>query len=830
MRHGLRAHTWLHTLTAPPVVPQRALPAATPRAAAAAAAGFEDADAQMVKTGFDPRTCSANHALEGLLRAGDLPGARRLFDEMLHRNTFTLNLMISGYAKSGGLREARSLFEETSQRNKITWTVMMGAYAKSGLAGEAFVVFVEMMRSGTKPDHVAVVTLLSACDGAGASSSVAQVHAQVGRLGHGSKLIVCNTLVDAYCKCGLLEDASRLFGEVICKDSVTFNAMLMGYSREGRHTRALELLLEMRRSGLKASQFTFSGSLSAATGLGDLGLGRQIHGAVIKSNFCWNVFVGNALLDFYSKVDCFAEMVQLFLGMPEMDNVSYNVLISGFASAGRNEDSLELFRELQSTGFDRKQFPFASVLSVATAERSLSMGRQLHAQAIVAGAASDVLVGNSLVDMYAKCGDLATAGVIFESRTDRNTVSWTAMISGYIENGLFEEALGLFSAMRRSGQCPDRATFSSVLRAAASLALAGLGRQLHSYLVRFGYTSNVYVGSALVDMYAKCGCLRDTEQAFGEMPSRNIVSWNAMMSAYAHSGCGGDAVALLDRMRRCGVEPDSVTFLCALSACSHGGLVDEGLRLFRSMRASHFLPSPRREHYCCVIDLLGRVGRLDEAEKLATEAPFDEPDPIIWSSILNSCRIHRNQDLARRAAERLFGMELRDAAPYVIMSNIYAAAGRWEEVGEMKRFMRARGVRKEPAFSWVEVGRAVHRFMSDDDAHPQIGEVRRALDELSGEMERRGYRADTSWALHNVEEGMKAESLRYHSERLAIAFALMSTPEGAPVRVMKNLRACADCHAAIKVISLIVGREITVRDSSRFHHFRDGFCSCADYW
>ncbi|CAA6655272.1 unnamed protein product [Spirodela intermedia] len=777
----------------PPRRSSESTPRRHPRAAATAAAGFEDADAQMVKTGFDPRTCRAKRPR----RAGDLPGARRLFDEMLHRNTFTLNLMMSGYAKSGGLREARSLFEETSQRNKITWTVMMGAYAKSGLAGQAFVVFVEMMRSGTKPDHVAVVTLLSACDGAGASSSVAQVHAQVGRLGHGSKLIVCNTLVDAYCKCGLLEDASRLFGEVICKDSVTFNAMLMGYSREGRHTRALELLLEMRRSGLKASQFTFSGSLSAATGLGDLGLGRQIHGAVIKSNFCWNVFVGNALLDFYSKADCFAEMVQLFLDMPEMDNVSYNVLISGFASAGRNEDSLELFRELQSTGFDRKQFPFASVLSVATAERSLSMGRQLHAQAIVAGAASDVLVSNSLVDMYAKCGDLATAGVIFESRTDRNTVSWTAMISGYIENGLFEEALGLFSAMRRSGQCPDRATFSSVLRAAASLALAGLGRQLHSYLVRFGYTSNVYAGSALVDMYAKCGCLRDTEQAFGEMPSRNIVSWNAMMSAYAHSGRGGDAVALLDRMRRCGVEPDSVTFLCALSACSHGGLVDEGLRLFRSMRTSHFLPSPA-----------GSTTAASSISSLATEAPFDEPDPIIWSSILNSCRIHRNQDLARRAAERLFGMELRDAAPYVIMSNIYAAAGRWEE-----------GVRKEPAFSWVEVGRAVHRFMSDDDAHPQIGEVRRALDELSGEMERRGYRADTSWALHNVPQREAGHRLRPHEHT-----------GGAPVRVMKNLRACADCHAAIKVISLIVRREITVRDSSRFHHFRDGFCSCADYW
>ena len=697
---------------------------------------------------------------------------------------------------------------------------MVAAYSKSNLPHDAFAVFIEMMRSGTNADHVALVTLLGACD----SASVPQVHVLVTKLGFTSILTLSNTLLDAYCKSGLLNEATHLFDEVLHKDSVTFNAMLMGFSREGRHGQAIELLQQMQKSDLKPSQFTFSGALTAATGLGDLGLGLQIHGAVIKTNFSWNIFVSNSLLDFYSKGGDFVkEMEALFHEMPAKDNVSYNVLISGFAAVGLNQESLNLFWELRKTHFDPKLFPFASVLSVAAAERNIFLGRQLHAQATVAGGAGDVLVGNSLIDMYAKCGDLSNADVVFCGSSERNAVSWTAMISGHIQNRLYEEALGFFKEMRRDGQSPDRATFSSILRACSSLALSELGRQVHELLLKSGHHANVYAGSALLDMYAKCGSLQEADQVFDELPRRNIVSWNAMMAAYAHHGQGIAAIGLLDRMISTGELPDSVTLLSALAACSHAGLVDQGIQLFSS------ISNPTKEHYCCAVDLLGRVGRLDEAERLATAAPFP-PDPVIWSSLLHSCRIHKDQTLARRAATWLFTMAPPDAAPFVIMSNICAAAGEWEGFGEMKRYLRARGVKKEPAFSWVELQGSVHRFMSNDDKHPEIAEVRMKVDKLGEQMERRGYRVDTRWALHNVEEDVKAESLKYHSERLAIAFALLKVPPGAPLRIMKNLRACVDCHAAIKVISLIVDRQIIVRDSSRFHHFRDGHCSCSDYW
>ncbi|XP_058093755.1 putative pentatricopeptide repeat-containing protein At2g01510 [Magnolia sinica] len=785
-------------------------------------------DAQMIKTGFNPRTCRSNYQMEDLLRRGELSEARQLFDEMPHRNIISTNTLISGYVKSGNLCEARQMFDGMIGRNTVTWTIMIGGYSQNKQTQEAFLLFSEMQRAGTEVDHVTIVSLLSACNNGECSNQVIQVHACVLKLGYESALIVSNTLVDSYLKCHLMGDACKMFDKMPRKDCVTFNAMITGFSKDGRSEQALKLFIEMQNMGMKPSEFTFAAILSASTGLGDLVVGQQIHGLVIKTHLGWNVFVSNALLDFYSKCDCVGDARRLFDEMPEVDGVSYNVIITSYAWNGQNKESLDLFRALQFSGFDRKQYPFASILSVAAVQSDFEIGRQIHAQAILTSAESDILVGNSLIDMYAKCGHIDVAEMIFKNRIDRNTVSWTALISGYVQKGFHEEALELFSEMRSADVSSDQATFSSVLRASASLALLGLGKQLHSYIIRSGFMANVFVGSALLDMYAKCGCIEEAGWIFDEMPNRNIVSWNAMITAYSQNGHGKAALTLSEDMLQCGAQPDSVTFLSILSACNHGGLVEEGSRCFNFMTQVCKL-EPKREHYACMVDILGRVGRLDEAEKLMAQMPF-EPDIIMWSSILNSCRIHCNQELGQRAADQLFKMELKDAGPYVIMSNIYAAAGRWEDVSKVKKAMKDRRVKKEPAYSWVEIKQKIHSFSANDEAHLQTDEIRKMIDTLSKRMEKEGYKPDTSCALHNVEEEIKVESLRYHSERLAIAFALINTPPGSPILIMKNIRACTDCHVAIKVISKIVGREITVRDSSRFHHFRDGFCSCGDYW
>ncbi|KAK8473233.1 hypothetical protein PHAVU_001G085300 [Phaseolus vulgaris] len=757
-------------------------------------------DASIIKTGFDPNTYRFNFQVKTHILHGDLGAARKLFDEMPHRNIISTNTMITGYLNSGNLSAARSLFDGMVERSVVTWTMLIGGYAQNNKFREAFGLFVDMCRHDMAPDHVTLTTLLSGFTEFDNVNEVAQVHAHVVKLGYDSTLTVCNSLLDSY-----------------------------WYSKEGFNHEAINLFFKMQNLGFKPTDFTFAAVLTSGIQLNDIEFGQQVHSFVVKCNFVWNVFVANALLDFYSKHDRVVEVRKLFYEMPEVDGISYNVIITCCAWNERVEESLELFRDLQFTRFDRRQFPFATLLSITANALNLEVGRQIHSQAIVTDAISEILVGNSLVDMYAKCDKFGEANRIFADLAHQSSVPWTALISGYVQKGLHEDSLKLFVEMQRAKIRADSATYASILRACANLASLTLGKQLHSHIIRSGCISNVFSGSALVDMYAKCGSIKEALHMFQEMPTRNCVTWNALISAYAQNGDGGLALRSFEQMVHSGLQPNSVSFLSILCACSHCGLVEEGLQYFSSMTQVYKFV-PKREHYASMVDMLCRSGRFDEAEKLMARMPF-EPDEVMWTSILNSCRIHKNQEMGKRAADQLFSMKiLRDAAPYVSLSNIYAAAGEWENVGKVKKAMRERGVRKVPAYSWVEIKQMTHVFSANDMSHPQMKEITKMLDELEEQMEKQGYKPDSSCALHNVDEEVKLESLKYHSERIAIAFALISTPEGSPILVMKNLRACNDCHAAIKVISKIVNREITVRDSSRFHHFRDGSCSCKDYW
>ncbi|GAB4847366.1 hypothetical protein Ancab_026424 [Ancistrocladus abbreviatus] len=785
-------------------------------------------DARIIKTGFDPNTSRCNFEMGAFVKGGEVSKARQLFDQMPNRNIISTNTLMSGYVRSGDLRSARELFDGLTHRTNVTWTIMIGGYGNQDNPVEAFRLYADMYGYGIEPDYVTFTTLLSGFNDEGMTNQVIQIHAHVVKLGFDSTLSVCNTLMDCYCKARCLDLAFGLFSETMGRDSVTYNVLITGCSNEGLYKEALNLFIRMQNAGFEASEFTFAAVLSASIGLGSLALGQQIHSFVIKTNFVWNVFVGNALLDFYSKQDCVEYGKKLFFEMPQLDGVSYNVIISGLAWEGKYNESLDLFGELQQTKFNRAEFPFSTVLSIAANTLNLEMGRQIHCQCIVTAVHSELQVGNALVDMYAKCGQFEVANRIFGNLASKGTVPWTAMISALVQKGHYEDGLKIFSEMCRSSTSADQATFASILRAAANLASRSLGKQLHSVIVRSGFMSNVFCGSALVDMYAKCGSIEDALQTFQEMPKKNIVSWNALISAYAQNGDGTGTIKQFEEMVSSGLHPDSVSFLNVLTACSHCGLVEEAMQYFNYMTDVYDL-QPRREHYASMVDVLCRSGSFDWAERLIAKMPF-EPDEIMLSSILNSCRIHKNQELAKRVADQLFNMELRDAAPYINMSNIYAAAGQWENVAKAKKAMRERGMKKVPAYSWVEIEHKMHVFSANDKSHPRWEDIMRKIESLARRMEEQGYKPDTSCALHNWDEDVKAESLKYHSERLAIAFALISTPEGSPILVMKNLRACPDCHAAIKVISKIVGREITVRDASRFHHFRGGYCSCGDYW
>ncbi|KAK9165501.1 hypothetical protein Scep_000692 [Stephania cephalantha] len=402
------------------------------------------------------------------------------------------------------------------------------------------------------------------------------------------------------------------------------------------------------------------------------------------------------------------------------------------------------------------------------------------------------------------------------------------MIGRYFDGGRRREGFELFSKMLVLGVKPNEFTFAGVLNASSDQAAEDIGKQVHGYMTRIGFDPLSFATSALVHMYSKCGNIESAKIVFKQMPKPDLVSWTAMISGYAQNGRPAEALNYFDLLLKMGVKPDHVTFVGVLSACAHAGLVDRGLEYFHSINEKHGL-THTADHYACVVDLLSRSGRLEEAGKMIESMPM-KPDRFLWASLLGGCRIHGNLHLAERAAEALFQIEPENAATYVTLANIYASAGMWKEVEKLRKTMDDRGVVKNPGSSWIEVDREVHKFLVGDDSHLRTKEIHEFLEKISIKMKEEGYIPKTDFVLHDVEEEQKEQNLSYHSEKLAIAFGIIATPPGKLIKVFKNLRTCGDCHTAIKFISKIARREIIVRDSNRFHRFKDGSCSCGDFW
>ncbi|KAJ4713600.1 Pentatricopeptide repeat-containing protein [Melia azedarach] len=438
------------------------------------------------------------------------------------------------------------------------------------------------------------------------------------------------------------------------------------------------------------------------------------------------------------------------------------------------------------------------------------------------------MVGNTLLSMYAKCGIIDDAISFFNEMNQKDTVSYNATISGCSQNGYAQEALHIFHKMQLCGIEPDLATMICVLPTCSHLAALQHGTCAHGYSIVCGFIKDTSICNALIDMYSKCGKIDLARKVFDRMEKRDIVSWNAMIVGYGIHGLGMEALWLFNKMQATGLKPDDVTFLCLLSACSHSGLVIEGKQLFNSM-IQGINTVPRMDHYICMVDLLGRAGLLDEACKFIEKMPF-EPDVHVWSALLAACRIHKDVELGEEVSKKIQGLGSEGTGNYVLLSNMYSAAGRWDDAAYVRIEQRDQGFKKSPGCSWIEINGVVHAFVGGDRSHPQSVQINKKLEELLVDMKRLGYRAESSFVLQDVEEEEKERILLYHSEKLAIAFGIISLRPPKPILVTKNLRVCVDCHTAIKLISVITKREITVRDASRFHHFRNGVCNCGDFW
>nr|XP_011465424.1 PREDICTED: pentatricopeptide repeat-containing protein At4g37170-like [Fragaria vesca subsp. vesca] len=537
----------------------------------------------------------------------------------------------------------------------------------------------------------------------------------------------------------------------------------------------------------------------------------------------------NTMISGYAKLGKLGDARKLFDEMPHRDNFSWTAMISGYVWHERPDEALELYRVMRKEESSKcSKFTVSSVLVASAAVQSLRMGKEIHCYIMRTGLDSDEVVWSALSDMYGKCGSIEEARRVFDKMVNRDVVTWTAMMGRYFEDGKREEGLALFSELMRTGIRPNEFTFAGVLNACADHAIENLGKQVHGYMTRIEFDPFSFAASALVHMYSKCGNTANANKVFKGMPSPDLVSWTSLIVGYAQNGQADEALQLFESLLKSGTRPDHVTFVGVLSACTHAGLVDRGLEYFHSIKEKHGLKHTA-DHYACVVDLLARAGQFDEAENIISEMPM-KPSKFLWASLIGGCRIHGNVKLAKRAAEALFVIEPENPATYVTLANIYATAGMWSEVTNVRKKMDESGITKKPGLSWIEIKREMHVFLVGDQSHPRYNEIDHFLSELSKRMKEEGYVPDTKFVLHDVEEEQKEQNLSYHSEKLAIAFGIISTQSGTPIKVFKNLRTCVDCHNAFKFISKISNRKIIVRDSNRFHCFEDGKCSCLDYW
>ncbi|KAK4362715.1 hypothetical protein RND71_017956 [Anisodus tanguticus] len=666
---------------------------------------------------------------------------------------------------------ARQVFDEMLVRgiaDVISWNSIVAAYVQKDEDKKVLELFDSMVSLDCfelRPDAVSLVNVLPACGASGAWRRGKQLHGcAIGCLHE--DVFVGNAIVDMYAKCKGLDDANKVFELMGVKDVVSWNVLVTGYSQIGRFDEALGLFERMREEEI------------------------------------------------------------------DLNVVTWSAVISRYAQRDLGYEALNIFKEMRLSGAEPNVITLVSVLSGCAAIGALHQGKETHCYAIKrmlrlegSNAEEDLMVINALIDMYAKCKEMKIAQAMFDDidRRDRNVVTWIVMIGGHAQHGDANDALELFSAMLKNEYSvfPNAYTISCALVACARLSSLRIGRQICAYVLRQGYEPTmVFVANCLIDMYAKSGDVDAARLVFDNMSQRNTVSWTSLMTGYGIHGRGEEALQVFNMMRGAGLHIDGLTFLVVLYACSHSGMVDQGMNYFNNMNGD-FGVVPGAEHYACMIDILGCAGRLDEAMKLIECMPM-EPNSVVWVALLSACRVHKNVDLVEHAAAKLSELESENDGTYTLLSNIYVNAKRWKDVARVRSLMKHSGIRDLDVVGFK--GRRLDR------SHPMSEKIYDLLEDLIHRIKAMGYIPETSFALHDVDDEEKGDLLIEHSEKLALAYGILTSAPGAPIRITKNLRVCGNCHTAMTYISKIIEHEIILRDSSRFHHIKNGSCSCRGFW
>ncbi|MQL83552.1 hypothetical protein Taro_016045 [Colocasia esculenta] len=701
------------------------------------------------------------------------------------------------------------------------------------------------------------------------------VHSSAVKLGFARQVLAGTHLMSLYTKVGCLDSAHKLFGEMPSRNTATWTVLITGFSGAGFYSVAFDLFAQMLHEGVFPNHVTLPSVFKCYASMEDLGGGKEVHGWLLRNVVRSDVVLDNSIVDFYAKCGDLVYAGRVFDSMADRDNVSWNVMLGAYLRVGDVPGSIEFFKrspsldvaswnmmingqmqngvhgmaleslyQMVELGSSFSPITFSVALALAGTLSLLELGMQIHCKLVRSETYVDGFVRNSLMDMYCKCGDMESASIVFSKvpcsgrkvrasavRSDGSTaetVSWSCMVSGYVHNGRHVDAFKLFRRLFREGAAVDAFSVTNIISACSYAGFLAQGKQIHACAEKLGYASDVYLSSAIIDMYGKCGSLHDAEVVFRKAESWSVVFWTSMIGAYASHGQGREAIRIFEMMLDKNIRPNEISFVGLLSACSHAGLIGEGYKYFRLMKEEFGL-APTVQHLTCVVDLLGRAGLLHEARAFIYENGIAYLG-VAWKALLSACRFHKAVDMAKFASEQLAPLEPCDSGSLVLLSNIYSTANQWVQGSRFRRMMQEKGIRKQPGMSWIHLGNEVHTFVAGDRSHPQMDRIYSYLYRLIPRLKEMGYQSATNMVFHDVEVEEREIFLSYHSEKLAIACGIIHTPCGTPVRVMKNLRVCDDCHVAIKYISLATGRDIILRDTHRFHHFRHGKCSCGDYW
>lgn len=671
-----------------------------------------------------------HHLLQGCIKRTDLRIGRevhRIIDKAgFGSNSALANHLIRMYAVCGSPGEANQVFSSLSAPDVFAWTALISAYAKHGQVEQALELYHQMQGSALRPDDYVYVAILQACGNTGALAQGRRIHEHVRQSNFKNNVYVGNTLIDMYAKCKSPGDVRKVFDALSARDLISWNSMISGYVKQGLNQDAIQLFEQMQLEGVRPDRSTFLGVLKACSNTAAVTQGKLIHGNLLKRGFGDDVFIGSILIDMYCKSGCLQDAREVFESLATKDLAVWNTMIAGYSQHAHAQVALSLFYEMQNAGLQPDRATYLSTLKACTGQ--LGQIKLIHTRVMESPFNLDAHVASTLIDMYAKCDSMKDAHEVFDRLPSRDPVTWTALISAYVRSGDLERIFQLFDQMQQEGMHPDKVTLLSILKACCGMAALDQGKAIHAYVVRYGLDKETSLCNSLIDMYSKCGSLGDARAVFDRLEIKDQVSWTVMIAGYSHHGDLQSASQLFSRMQLEGVSPDKIAFVSLLSACSHACLIEEGSAIFRSM-IEEFGIVPETMHFACIVDLLGRAGLLQEAEELILQMPL-QPDVVVWTSLLGACRTHGNVEVGRRAFESILKMDPRDSGPYILMANIYSAAGQGEAGVEVLMQMQQAGIKKQAGRTWIDCGNKVHSFTATDVTHPDRGHIYDTLDWL----------------------------------------------------------------------------------------------------